>query len=128
MQDYYQFDTAQKNQAIAMEDSMRKQHETAVSVAENKAAEGVALQKDNAINEDREKTAQRILALEGQIKVLENDIGNLRSDLSRASAAAASARAMGRIHLDKSGQISREINSKQTRIQNLRAEINRTQR
>lgn len=128
MQDYYQFDSAQKDHALAEEDSVRKQHDAAVGAAEKVAAGESVAQNNNAINEIREKAAQKVRTLEGQIKVLESEISSLRSDLSLAASAAASARAAGRIHRDKTGEITRNINSKQTRIQNIRAEINRMPR
>ena len=128
MQDYYQFDPTQKAAAIANEDSVRNQHDTAVAIAENIAAEGAAMQKDNATIENREIAERNILKMEAQVQSLQDEITRLNSDLSRASMEASSARAAGRIHLDKSGEIRRNITAKQNRISSLRTEISRSRR
>ncbi len=123
MNDRFQFDPKQKNQAVAAEAAARTEHEAAVAVADGLADQEAAKQKGQDAVLTKQKQMLEIAAKESQINSLKDGIRDLENEMSRASAAAASARAAGRMHIDRSGGISGDIRSKQNRIATLRAEV-----
>lgn len=123
MVDYYQFDPNQKAAAIAMENVTITQHEAAASVANDQAEQVMAQQREKEVQAKKEKTIREMASKEALITSLEEEIRGLRSDMERAAAEASSARAAGKIHINKSGSVSGDIRSKQNRISALRSEI-----
>ena len=123
MRDRFQFDPKQKQKALTQESETLIKHEAAVAAADQVADQQMDQQRDEDAAKAQEKRKLAILTKEGQIKGLENEIRGLNSDLDRAAAAAAAARAAGRMHLNKSNTISGSIRLKQNRIATLRSEV-----
>ena len=122
--DRFQFDPEQKQQALTQESETREHHEAAVAVAENVADQRMDQQREMDAAQAKETRNRDIVMKEVQIKSLEDEIRGLNADLDRAAAAAAAARAAGRMHLNKSNVINNTIRSKQNRIAALRSELN----
>jgi len=125
MQDYYQFDAKQKADAMAGELSERDRHESEVAKAGGAASATMAEKKEQSIQEERDRLRKSMVMLEAKAVGLQAEIEALTEDRSRASAAAASARAMGRSVLDKTGEIDRNIASKRSRLAAMRSEISK---
>ena len=123
LQDYYQFDPAQKEKAVAAETAARDEHDAAVAVVSGQVQEQMAQQKLQEAAEAKEKLQRDIVEKQGQMSALEADIKDLENERAREEANAQAARAAGRMHINKSGGITAKIRSKQARISNLRAEI-----
>lgn len=123
IKDRFQFDPKQKEQALIQESKTRDHHEAAVAVAESAADKQQDQQREVDTAKAKEKCRREIALKEGQVKALENEIRGLNSELDRAAAAAAAARAAGRMHLSKSNTISGTIRSKQNRMATLKSEI-----
>lgn len=124
MKDHFQFDPNQKEEALANESSVRDQHDAAVAAASVVADAQMVRQRDMEKERVREKLNQEIAVKESQITMLKGEILSLERDITRAEADAAAARAAGRMHINKSGSISGNIRSKQSRISTLGMEIN----
>ncbi len=123
MKDRFQFDPKQKDEAVAAELASRNVHEAAVAVADDLAGQKMDAQRGKDAEAAKTKTLQDIAVKEGLIASIQSEIKGLEADLDRAAAAAASARAAGKMHLDKSGSIGSNIRSKQGRISTLQAEV-----
>ncbi|MEO5912726.1 MAG: hypothetical protein ABIS50_00720 [Luteolibacter sp.] len=123
MQDYYQFDPAQKDIAIAKETAVRIEHDAAVAVAGDQVEQQMAAQKAQDAVEAKEKLSRDILEKEGQMVNIEADIRELEQERTRAETEADAARQAGRMHINKSSNITGKIRSKQTKLSNLRAEV-----
>lgn len=123
MVDYYQFDPRQKSDALAAEAVIRNEHEAQAAVA-NTLADGVmAEQRKREQEERREKVRRGIETRQAQIEGLRQEVESLNNEMDRAASAADSARAAGRMHINKSGSINGSIRSKQNRIAAIQAEI-----
>lgn len=122
--DYYQFDPEQKAMALVAESASRHEHEAAAAVANTAFDEATAAQRAKEREEGREHLRAAIAAKQGQISSLNSEISGLERDIDRANAEADAARAAGRMHLNKSGNITANIRSKRGRIATLQAEIN----
>lgn len=125
MADYYQFDPNQKIAALTVENTTRNEHEAAAAVANDQADQAMAEQRVKERAEKQEKTLRDVAAKQEQVRSLKDDIAGLQSDLDRAAAEAAAARAAGRMHLNKSGSIGSNIRAKQSQISSLLTEIER---
>ncbi len=123
MQDYYQFDPLQKQKAIAAETTARVEHETAVAVAGDQAAAQMAKQREKDNAEAKDKLQRDIIEKETQIENVTRDINDLENERDRAAAEADAARAAGRMHISKAGNITSKIRAKQTRLSTLRSEL-----
>lgn len=123
MQDYYQFDPAQKEKAIAAEAAVFKEHDASVAVAADQADAQMALQREKAAAEEKEKLVEQIAEKQAQAEVLASEIKDLQQEVVQANSDAAAARAAGKMHLNKSGNINSKIRSKQNRMATLQAEI-----
>jgi uncharacterized protein YdhG (YjbR/CyaY superfamily) len=119
----FQFDPKQKEKALTQESENLNKHEAAVAVADQIADQQLDQQREVDAAKAQEKRKLTILMKESQIQGLEDEIRGLNSDLDRAAAAAAAARAAGRMHLNKSNTISGTIRLKQNRIAALRSEV-----
>ena len=124
MKDRFQYDPGQKAEALAGESAVRQQHDAAVAVARMLADEQTAQQREIDAARARDRLAQEISVKVAQVTRLLDEIRGLEGDLQRAAADATAARAAGRMHLNKSGNISGHIRSKKNRIATLTAEIN----
>lgn len=127
VQDYYQYDPAQKKAAVNAEHAARKEHEAAAGVAMDRQAEEMAKLKAKEDAEAKEEIKRDIVRKRAEIAEAEKDIVDLQAESSRADAAAAAARAAGRRHLSKSNNINGKIRSKKNRIAELKNEIARLQ-
>lgn len=125
LQDYYQFDAKQKADALAGENAQRDQHESEVAKAGTSATANMTNQKEQSTQDDRSKIQNSIITLEARAAALQDEIRALQDDRTRAAAAAASARAMGRSVLDKTGEIDRNIASKRSRLTAMQLEISK---
>lgn len=125
MQDRFQFDPKQKDALLAAEKATHSQLEADVAVANEIEGQKMDVQRQKDAEAAREKTMEDIAVKEGQIAALREEIRGLEGDMDRAAADAASARAAGRMHINKSGNISGNIRSKQTRISSLQSEVAR---
>lgn len=125
MVDYYQFDPNQKIAALTVENTTRNEHEAAAAVASDQADQAMAEQRVKERAEKQEKTLRDVAAKQEQVRSLKDDIAGLQSDMDRAAAEAAAARAAGRMHLNKSGSIGSNIRAKQNQISSLLTEIER---
>lgn len=123
MKDRFQFDPKQKEKALTQETENFVKHEAAVAAADQIADQQLDKQREVDSAKAKEQKKLAILTKEGQIKGLEDEIRGLNADLDRAAAAAAAARAAGRMHLNKSNTISGTIRLKQNRIATLRSEV-----
>ena len=123
MIDYYQFDPNQKAAALASENATRNEHEAAVVVANDQADQAMAQQRAKEAQEKKDKTLLAIAAKQAQVDALKGEIEDLEDDITRAATDAASARAAGRMYINKSGSISSSIRAKQNRISALLSEI-----
>lgn len=123
MQDYYQYDPAQKDAAVAEEQESVAKHEMAAAAATGAQADQLAQQRaqDDAAAKDKIRT--QIAEKEAQIVAAQSDIKDYEQDKVTAQAAADAARASGRMHLNKSGNIDGKIRRKQNLIATLQAEI-----
>jgi chromosome segregation ATPase len=127
LQDYYQYDPAQKDAALAAEQKARKRHDAAAGAAVSKQAEKMAEQKAEELAEKKAGIRREIIRKEAAIKDAEGDIRDLEAERVRADAAAAAARAAGRMHLSKGNSINGKIRSKKNQIIGLKDEIRRLQ-
>jgi hypothetical protein len=127
MQDYYQYDPLQKDEALAAERTARKQHEAAAGVAMDRQAEELARQKAQEDAEAKEGIRRDISRKQAQIKDAEDDIRQLEAERARADSAAAAARAAGRMHLSKANNINGKIRAKKNLITELKSDIRRLQ-
>ncbi len=123
MVDYYQFDPSQKAAALVDEHATRNQHEAAAAVANDQADQVMAQQREKDAQAKKEKTLREIETKKALIGTLQEDIKQLNQNIQQAAAEAASARAAGHIHINKSSSILGDIRSKQNRIAALRSEI-----
>ena len=108
---------------MAEEAASRDVHEAAVAVADDLAGQKMDAQKGKDAEEAKAKLRQDIAVKEGLVDSIKEEIKGLEAEVDRASADAAAARAAGRMHLNKSGSISSNIRSKQSRISALQAEL-----
>jgi chromosome segregation ATPase len=127
MQDHYQFDPAQKADELAREADLRKAHEAAAAVANTQADEQLAMQREKAASEAKEKVMRTIQEQQLQIETATSEVTSLEGELVRAQAEADAARAAGKMHLSKSGSINGKIRFQKNRIATLQAEIGRLQ-
>lgn len=125
LQDFYQFSPEQKEKALAEELAIRNQHNQAAAVANRLADEKMAEQRAKNDAETKAKIRRSISVKEAQIAAAMRDIEGFERDKVQADAAAAAARAAGRMHLSKSGSINSRIRSKRNQIATLSAEITR---
>jgi len=125
MQDLYQFDPAQKQDALAAEAGVRARHNAAAAVAGEISEQKMAEQRAKDDAESKAKILSSIQEKEAQILAATSDIQSLEQDKIQAQADANAARAAGKMHLSKSGSINSRIRSKQNRISTLRSEIGR---
>ena len=125
MQDFYQFDPAQKQKAMAAEITARDEHDKAVAVVSDQVDQQMAQQKQKDDAEARAKLEAEIATKEAQILAFEAEIQGLERDQTRAEEDARAARAAGKMHLSKSGRITAQIASKRSQISGVRAEIAR---
>jgi chromosome segregation ATPase len=123
MKDHFQFDPKQKEQAVAEESANRDVHEAAVAVADDLAGQKMDEQRGRDAEAAKAKIRLDITSKEGLIASIQEDIKGLQADMDRAAADAASARAAGKMHINKSGSIGSNIRSKQGRIATLQAEV-----
>jgi chromosome segregation ATPase len=123
LQDFYQFDPAQKQKAVAAEITERDKHDAAVAVVSDQVDQQMALKRQQEDAEAKEKLQREIAEKQAQITSIEAEITGLERDRTQAESEAQAARAAGKMHLNKSGRITSQIASKQARISSLRAEI-----
>lgn len=121
--DYYQFDPSQKAAALTEEHATMAEHEAAASVANEQADQAMAEQREKEALAKNERMIREIATKEALIGTLQADIRGLQSEIQQATEAASAARAMGKIHINKSGSLAGDIRSKQNRIAALRSEI-----
>ncbi len=127
MQDYYQYDVVQRDEALAAEQAARLVHESAAGVAMDQEAQKLAKQRAEEETDRKEKVQRDIVRKQAQITDAQADIRELEQEIVRADAAAAAARAAGRMHLSKSNNIRGKIRSKKEFISTLKADIQRLQ-
>ncbi len=123
MKDRFQYDPKQKEQAMAEEAASRDVHEAAVAVADDLAGQKMDAQRGKDAEEAKARLRQDIAVKEGLVDSIKEEIKGLEADIDRAAADASAARAAGRMHINKSGSISSNIRSKQSRISALQAEM-----
>ena len=123
MIDYYQFDPDQKAAALVAERATRQEHEAAADVANTAFDQATAMQREKEREERSEKLRVAIAEKQALVSSLNAEITGLEGDIERANAEAAAARMAGRMHLNKSGNITANIRSKRGRIAILQAEI-----
>lgn len=123
IQDRFQFDPNQKEQAIAAETTTRADHEAAVGVANEKAEQEMALQRERDAQLGKEKLKREIALKKSQISVINDEIRGIERQSDQAAAAAAAARSAGRMHINKSGSYASQIRTKKNQISALKAEI-----
>jgi chromosome segregation ATPase len=92
LQDYYQFDPAQKAAAVAREEAERGEHEAAVQVAAEAADRQDMERREKEAEANRERAARALVVIDAKIKTLAEEIRSLeqaieievRKPLSRA--------------------------------------------
>lgn len=125
MQDYYQFDKDQMIAEMKRETKVRQRHNAAVAVANEAAEEKAAERREEERKEAKQKAIRLVASKEASLQVMEREIRQLQSELVSAESAAEAARAAGRMHLSKAGQIRNRIASKRAAYSRLQAEIAR---
>lgn len=125
LQDYYQFDKDQMLAEATREAKIRKKHDSAVAASNQRAGVMAAEQKVKDKEAAKQRTIQEIAAKEARLRSMQNEIRQLESDISNAESAAASARAAGRMHLSKAGNIRNALNNKRSQYNSLLSEIAR---
>lgn len=123
LQDYYQFD---KNQMLAeaereaeIHQKLSKDVEAANKVAEEQMAEYKAKEAEVA----KQKVILEIATKEARARALEGEIQQIEQEIVSAEAAAAAARAAGKMHLNKSGSLRGTLSSKRSALTRLQTEI-----
>lgn len=125
LQEHYQFDGKQMLAEMKREAAVRKKHDTEVA-ASNEAADDMAAEQKVIANEEaRQKTIQDIAAKESRLGNIESEIRRLESDIVSAQSAADSARAAGRMHLNRAGSIRGVLAQRRNDYANLKADIAR---
>lgn len=119
MKDYYQFDPAQKDQALASETATRTQHEAEVAAASVVADEEMAKQRARTAEATREKNAALLSVKQAQIMAVKREIKALKNELERDSANTGG----GRRGISKSGQIKVKLSAANSRLQALQSEV-----
>lgn len=125
MQDLYQFDPAQKQKAMAAEDAARDEHDAAVAVVSDQVEEQMSQKKLKDEAEAKEKLQGLIAEKLALMASIEAEIKNLERERTQAEFDAQAARTAGKTHLNRSGSITAQIRSKQSRLSGLSAEIAR---
>ena len=123
LQDYYQFD---KNQMLAEAEREAKIHHKLsqdVDAANKVVEEQMAQQKAKDAEAAKQKTILDIATKEARVRVIEGEIKQLEQDIVSAEAAAAAARAAGKMHLNKSGSLRGTLSSKRNALSQLQTEI-----
>ena len=123
MRDTFQFDPSQKKAALVAESKARDQHDAAVMAAGEVADEQMTQQRAEDAAEAKSKLVQRIASTEAHLRIIAQEINDLENQRDRAQAEAASARAAGNIHVNKSNGIASKIRLKQNRLAQLRSEV-----
>lgn len=123
MQDYYQYDAAQKVAAMAEEQARTAKHNMAAAAATEVQSDQLAQQRAQDAAEAKVKIQAQISEKEAQVLAAQDDIKGFEQDKVTAQAAADAARKSGRMHLNKSGNIDSKIRRKQNFIASLQAEI-----
>lgn len=125
MKDYYQFDPAQKENASAEEDRIRKEHEILVANADKVADAEMVKQREQDAILDKEKKRRLIAEKEALIVTIQADIRRLNNEMSADAAKSQAASAGGRMHIRKSNSLGAAIKSKKNDIIDLQAAIQR---
>lgn len=128
LQDLYQFDREQMAEALASETKQRSTHEAEAAAADVVAAKLFEEQKAKSAAESLRKQQMDLANFEMKATALQSEIRALSEDRTRASADAAAARAAGKMVLDKTGNIDRDISAKRVRLAAIMAEIARLKR
>lgn len=123
MQDYYQFDPAQKEAEVAREAKVRNKHHQAVAAADARREENMDIRRAEEAARAAEQRQALIAGKQSRISTLAGEIVQLESEIAAANAAADSARAAGRMHLNRSGPLKNRIASKQAEGRRLEGEI-----
>lgn len=89
----------------------------------DRQAEKIAEQKAEDAAEAKKEVKREILRKQAQITDAEGDIRELEAERVRADAAAAAARAAGRMHLSKANSINGKIRAKKNMIAELKSDI-----
>jgi uncharacterized small protein (DUF1192 family) len=92
-------------------------------VANTAFDQATAMQREKEREERSGKLRVAIAEKQALVSSLNAEITGLEGDIERANAEAAAARMAGRMHLNKSGNITANIRSKRGRIAILQAEI-----
>ncbi|WP_345714445.1 hypothetical protein [Luteolibacter yonseiensis] len=119
MQDYYQFDAAQKEAEIANEETVRKTHNKDVLEADKLAEIEMGKQREREALLDKEKRRRQIAGKEADINALQAEIRALGAEIDRLAGKPKS----GGPGLDKTKALNRTIKSKQNQIAAIRDEI-----
>lgn len=85
MQDEFQFDPKQKADAIAKEEAMRSEHESAVSAAQEAASQQAAEQRAKDAEEKRQNIIRAIAVKESRIESLKTEIQSLEEAIPKES-------------------------------------------
>jgi chromosome segregation ATPase len=123
MVDLYQFDPAQKSQALVVEAATRTEHEAQAAAANELADQAMVEQRAKDEVARRQKVVREIAVKQAAMDSLRDEIRGLEREQNRAAAAASAARAAGRMHINKSSSIGGTIRSKQNRLSVLASEI-----
>jgi len=125
IQDRFQFDPNQKVDVLADENARRAEMERAAIAAEVTVGEIQEAQREKDRERVRQENLQLLAAKEKQLAAAQAALITLERDKAAAEQAAAAARAAGRQHINRSGNIARSISSKQNEIKTLTADISR---
>jgi chromosome segregation ATPase len=123
MKDHFQFDPKQKEEAVNIEIAARGDHDAAVAAANEIAEQQMDAQRAQDAQEAKARLRAEIAAKEAQISSLKSEIEGLQRDRERAEAVAAAARASGKVHINKSGNIGGNIRSKESKLAGLQSEV-----
>ena len=123
MQDRFQFDSANKDLALAAENKDRDAHEAAVAVANKLQEQDMDAARARQEVARQAAVKQSISEKQSQIRQLESEIDDLEGDIRRANAQAVAAKAAGRMSLNRSNNYRGSIRAKQGQILTLRNEI-----
>lgn len=117
MQDHFQFDPKQKAEAVAKENAVRDEHESAVTVATNAADQQAAAQKQRDAEANREKTIRAITMKQSRVESLKDEIKNLGEAIPKESLK----------RISRAPQMRLQLSAKQRELSALQEDIARMQ-
>jgi hypothetical protein len=117
LQDYYQFDAKQKDEALAKENSQLRDHESAVAIVKESQSQQNAERKEREAQVRRDETIRGISVRQSRIQLLEKEIQSLETALPLES----------QKRISRAPEMRMQLSNKRLQMQTLTMEIARMQ-